>query len=78
MGLRTEICGVILRDRSCVKSNENCHYIHRGIIIMGKAQEDFSHHCSWCLSVWELAISWVKVQLLRQLAMMLPLRPFTS
>jgi len=53
-------------------------YIDRGIVIMGRALEDFSHHCLWCLSVWELVSSWVKVQLLRQLAMMLPLRLLTS
>jgi hypothetical protein len=69
----------VVRDRSCEKAMRIvCHYIHRGIIIMGKALEDFSHHCSWCLSVWELVTSWVKVQLLRQLAMMLPQRPSTS
>jgi hypothetical protein len=55
-----------------------CCYIHRDIIIMGKALEDFSHQRSWCHSVWELVTFWVKVELPRQLAMMLPPRLFTS
>jgi hypothetical protein len=67
-------------DRNCENWQRKmlCCYVHRDTIIMGKALEDFSHHCSWCHSVWELVTSLVKVELLRQLAMMLPPRLFTS